>query len=96
MLSLGQLYTDDNADDNDATNNDDTNDNDNDTQWTNHDCIDSLACMPNKPKIMRLKFSRQVKSHTMQPESQYMKHDTSLPPGRLDEINKVDEVYFSI
>ena len=39
MLSLGQLYTDDN---NDA--------NDNDTRWTNHDCIGSLACMPNEPK----------------------------------------------
>ena len=42
MLSLGQLYTDD------------TNDNDtNDTQWTNHDCIGSLACMPNEPKTPR-------------------------------------------
>ena len=51
MLSLGQLYTDD-------TNDDDTNDeyakdgdNDNNTQWTNHDCIGSLACMPNEPKF---------------------------------------------
>ena len=44
MLSLGQLYTDD-------TNDDADNDDDNDTQWTNHDYIASLACMPNKPKI---------------------------------------------
>ena len=48
MLSLGQLYTDDDTNDN---NDNDTNDNDNDTQWTNHDCIGSLACMPNEPKI---------------------------------------------
>ena len=40
MLSLGQLYTDD----------DDTNNGNNDTQRTNHDCIGSLACMPNEPK----------------------------------------------
>ena len=46
MLSLGQLYTDDNTNDND---NDDTNDSDNNTWWTNHDCIGSLACMPNEP-----------------------------------------------
>ena len=52
MLLLVQLYTDNNADDNDATDNDDTNDDDNDTQWTNHDCIGSLACMPNEPKKM--------------------------------------------
>ena len=39
MLSPGQLYTD-------------TNDNANDTQWTNHDCIGSWACMPNEPKIL--------------------------------------------
>ena len=30
--------------------NDDTNDDANDTQQTNHDCIGSLACMPNEPK----------------------------------------------
>ena len=47
MLSLGQLYTDDNTNDDDD---DDTNDDDNDTRWTNHDCIGSLACMPNEPK----------------------------------------------
>ena len=47
MLSLGQLYTDDNTNDDD---NDDTNDDDNDTWQTNHDCIGSLACMPNEPK----------------------------------------------
>ena len=40
MLSLGQLYTDTNDDDDDA----------NDTRRTNHDCIGSLACMPNEPK----------------------------------------------
>ena len=45
MLSLGQLYTDDTSNDND-----DANDDDNDTRWTNHDCIGSLACMPNEPK----------------------------------------------
>ena len=48
MLSLGQLYTDDNTNDND-NDDDNTNDDDNDTRWTNHDCIDSLACMPNEP-----------------------------------------------
>ena len=47
MLSLGQLYTDDDTNDNND-NNDDTNDND--TRRTNHDCIGSLACMPNEPK----------------------------------------------
>ena len=53
MLSLRQLYTDgtnnDNNDDDNDDNND-TSDDDNDTQWTNHDCIGSLACMPNEPK----------------------------------------------
>ena len=44
-LSMGQLYTDDANDD--ANGNDDD---DNDTQWKNHDCIGSLACMPNEPK----------------------------------------------
>ena len=42
MLSLVWLYTD--------NTNDDDNANDNDTQQTNHDCIGSLACMPNEPK----------------------------------------------
>ena len=48
MLSLGQLYKDDETNNDDD--NDNTNDDDNDTQQTNHDCIGSLACMPNKPK----------------------------------------------
>ena len=53
MLSLGWLYTDDtnNDDDDDDNDDNDTNDDDNDTRWTNHDCIGSLACMPNEPKI---------------------------------------------
>ena len=58
MLSLEWLYTDntndddDNDDDNNDNNDDnDTNDDDNDTGWTNHDCIGSLACMPNEPKM---------------------------------------------
>ena len=46
MLSLGQLYTDDTNDNNDN----DANDNGSDTWWTSHDCIGSLACMPNEPK----------------------------------------------
>ena len=50
MLSLGQLYTDDT---NDNTNNDDT-------PQTNHDCIGSLACMPNEPK----KTSKIFKSYS--------------------------------
>ena len=50
MLSLGQLYTDNDTNDDAATDNDNTNDNDNDTRQTNHDCIGSLACMPNEPK----------------------------------------------
>ena len=53
MLLLGELYIDDdtnnNNDDTDDTNNDDTKDDDNDTQQPNHDCIGSLACMPNEP-----------------------------------------------
>ena len=55
MLSLGQLYTDD-TNDNDnatATNDNDANDDDNNTQQTNHDCIGSLACMPNEPKTRK-------------------------------------------
>ena len=47
-LSMGQLYTDNTNDDD---NDNDANDDDNDTWWTNHDCIGSLACMPNEPKI---------------------------------------------
>ena len=47
MLSLEQLYTDNTN--SDANNNDDDNDDTNDIQQTNHDCIGSLACMPNKP-----------------------------------------------
>ena len=38
-LSLGELYTDTNNDNNDA----------NDTRWTNHDCVSSL---PNEPKTL--------------------------------------------
>ena len=50
MLSLGQLYTDNtNEDDNDDNANDDDDDT-NDTRRTSHDCIGSLACMPNEPK----------------------------------------------
>ena len=51
MLSLGQLYTDNTNDDANNDDNDDNADNDdtNDTQQTNHDCIGSLACMPNEP-----------------------------------------------
>ena len=48
---------DDNDNDNDNDDNDDNDDDDNDTnddnndiQWTNHNCIDSLACMRNEPK----------------------------------------------
>ena len=51
MLSLGQLYTDDDTNDNDDDD-DDTNDDDNDTRRTNHDCIGSLACMPDEPKTI--------------------------------------------
>ena len=53
MLLLGQMYTDANDDDNNNDNDDDNDANNegNDTWWTNHDCIDSLACMPNEPKI---------------------------------------------
>ena len=58
MFPLEHLYTydtnddNDNDDDNNDHNNDnnDTNDDDNDTRWTNHDCIGSLACIPNEPK----------------------------------------------
>ena len=48
MLLLGQLYTDDTNDNDDDDN--DTNDDESDTQWIIHDCIGSLACMPNEPK----------------------------------------------
>ena len=57
MFSLGQLYTynsndyDNNDDDDDDDNNaNDANDDDNDIQQKNHDCIGSLACMPNESK----------------------------------------------
>ena len=54
ILSLGQLYTDDNTNDADANaddddDNDNTNDHNNNTQQINHDCIRLLACMPNEP-----------------------------------------------
>ena len=56
MLSLGQLYTDNtNDDDNDDDADDDDDDDTNDTRWTSHDCIGSLACMPNEPKTSYLK-----------------------------------------
>ena len=62
MLSLGQLYTD-NTNDN---NNDADDDNDtNDTRWTGHDCIGSLACMPNEPKT-RLMTARHHGEQPMQ------------------------------
>ena len=50
MLSLGQLYTDNTNDDDNDTDDDDTND----TRRTSHDCIGSLACMPNEPKTRML------------------------------------------
>ena len=59
MLLLGQLYTFDTNDDNDNAdandddadaNDDDANNDDNDTWQTIHDCIGSLACMPNELK----------------------------------------------
>ena len=56
LLSLGQLYTDDTndcANDNDNNDNDDANNDHNDIQWTNHDCIGSLACMSNEPKTWK-------------------------------------------
>ena len=49
ILLLGHLYTYD-----DTNNNDDADvnaNNDNNTWWTNHDCIGSLACMSNEPKM---------------------------------------------
>ena len=59
MLSLGQLYTNGNTDDDDADNadNDDTNDDNNNTRWTNHDCIGSLACMPMSQKVICVQLS---------------------------------------
>ena len=50
MLLLEQLNTNDNTNDDDDDN-DDTNNDDNNTWQTNHNCIGSLACMPNEPKI---------------------------------------------
>ena len=66
MLLLWQLYTDDNANDNnndaDDANNNDTNDDDNDIRRTNQDCIGSLACMPNEPKrCKRLNYPNVIK-----------------------------------
>ena len=58
MLSLGQLYTDDDTSDDDDD--DDTNDDDNDTRWTNHDCVGSLACMPNEPKNIYINYCQRV------------------------------------
>ena len=63
-LPMGQLYTDetdndDNNDDDNNDNDDDANDNDNDTRRTNHDCIGSLACMSNEPKIQQLQLRNQ-------------------------------------
>ena len=82
MLSLGQLYTDDTNDD-DNDNNSDTNDNDNDnnsdtndndTRWTNHDCIGSLACMPNEPKTSR-SWHKEVRQSVFLSVSQMFKSD---------------------
>ena len=49
MLSLEQLHTDADTDDDDTNDDNTNNDDDNDLQWTNHDCIGS--CMPNEPKM---------------------------------------------
>ena len=58
ILLLAQLYTyDTNGVNNDDDDNDDdngTNNDNNDTQQTNHDCIGSLACMPNEPKTINI------------------------------------------
>ena len=51
-----QLYTDDTYDNNNDNDNN-ANDDDNDTQWTNHDCIGSLACMPIEPKSVNIPYS---------------------------------------
>ena len=61
MLSLEQLYTDNTNNDDDNDNNV-TNDDDNNTQLTNHDCIGSLVCMPNEPK-MPPKKQKVIKMH---------------------------------
>ena len=69
MLLLGQLYTDDNTNDNDDDD-DDTNDDDNNTRWTNHDCIGSLACMPNEPKSQEIKREMPSKSYVDNPHGE--------------------------
>ena len=58
MLSLEQLYTDDTNDNNNDGDDDEDNDDDNDTWRTNYDCIGSLACMPNEPKIQNPERAR--------------------------------------
>ena len=61
---MGQLYTYD-------TNDNDANNDDNNTKWTNHDCIDSLVCMPNEPKklykIKELPVSSNKAIHLISP-----------------------------
>ena len=49
---MGQLYTD-NTNDEDNNDDNDAKDDDNDTQWTNHDCIGSLVCMPDEPNPLK-------------------------------------------
>ena len=61
MLPLGQLCTDDDAN-NDDDNDGNTNNDDNNTQWTNQDCIGSLACMPNEPKTISASKLRSFQS----------------------------------
>ena len=46
---MQQLNTDD-TNNNDNDDDKDANNDDKNTPWTNHDCIGSLACMPNEPK----------------------------------------------
>ena len=48
MLLLGQLYTDNDTNNDDD---DDTNDDDNDIRCTNHDCIASLGQMSQKLRM---------------------------------------------
>ena len=60
-LSMGQLYTRNTSDDDN-----DDNDNDNDTRWTNHDCIGSLSCMPNEPKIRCVRVKK-IRTDTLSP-----------------------------
>ena len=64
MLLLEQLYTGAiDANDNDNDDNNDTNDDDNNTWKTNHDCIGSLACMPNDPKTSKYICCVQTPKH---------------------------------